>query len=385
MKNSNDNFELIAKTFYGLEEVLAEELSALGATNIIKHNRAVSFHGDNELMYRSNYHLRTALRILKPIFIFNVRNTKSLYRSIKEYKWEKIFGVDDTFAIDAVISSNYFTHSKYAALKVKDAIADRFRSKFEKRPSVDVDNPTVRINIHIYEDQCTVSLDSSGDSLHKRGYRLSTMMAPLNEALAAGMILLSGWDRKSEFIDPMCGSGTIPIEAALIALDIPPGYLGRTYGFQKWNDFDQTLWSEISSESTIEKDSKVTVVASDKSAKAIETTARNVKSAKLMNHIKIGIKYFDELEPTSKNGMLIMNPPYGERLKEEDINDLYKMIGDSLKTNFTGFDAWVLSASKSAMKNVGLKTSKRLTLYNGALECKFYKYSLYSGTKKYKD
>jgi len=385
MKKSDDKFELIAKTFYGLEEVLAEELKSLGADNILKHNRAVSFNGDKELMYKSNYHLRTALRILKPIFVFNVRTTKSLYRSIKEYKWEKIFGVEDTFAIDAVISSNYFTHSKYAALKVKDAIADRFRSKFGKRPSVDVDNPTIRIHIHIYEDQCTVALDSSGDSLHKRGYRLSKMMAPLNEALAAGMILLSGWDKKSEFIDPMCGSGTIPIEAALIALNIPPGYLGRTYGFQKWKDFDQTLWNKISAESSIKADSKILIVASDKSPNAIETTARNVKSAKLMKHIKIGIKYFDEQKPTSENGMIIMNPPYGERLKEEDINDLYKMIGDSLKTNFSGFDAWILSASKSAMKNVGLKTSKRLTLYNGALECKFYKYSLYSGSKKYKN
>ncbi|NOX66399.1 MAG: hypothetical protein GXO85_11590, partial [Chlorobi bacterium] len=213
MKNSEEKFELIAKTFFGLEEVLAEELKALGAVKIIKHNRAVSFHGDKELMYRANYQLRTALRVLKPLWKFNVRTTKSLYRNVKEYKWEKIFQVDDTFAIDAVVSSNYFKHSKYAALKVKDAIADRFRAKFDKRPSVDVDNPTIRIHVHIYEDQCTISLDSSGDSLHKRGYRSVQTMAPLNEALAAGMIMLSGWDRVSEFIDPMCGSGTIPIEA----------------------------------------------------------------------------------------------------------------------------------------------------------------------------
>jgi len=385
MKNSDKKFELIAKTFFGLEDILAEELKSLGASNIIKHNRAISFHGDKELMYKSNYSLRTALRILKPIVIFNVRSPKSLYRSVKEFKWEKIFQVKDTFAIDSVVSSNYFTHSKFVALKVKDAIADRFRSKFNERPSVDVDNPTIRIHVHIYEDQCTISLDSSGDSLHKRGYRTVKMMAPLNEALAAGMIMLSDWDRNSEFIDPMCGSGTIPIEAALIALNIPPGFLGRSYGFQKWNDFDEELWSKIESGTSIRKDLEFNIIASDKSPTAIETTARNVKSAKLMKHIKIGIKYFDEQKPTSEKGMVIMNPPYGERLKEEDINDLYKMMGDTLKTNFSGFDAWILSANKTAMKHVGLKTSKRLTLYNGALECKFHKYSLYSGSKKHKE
>lgn len=385
MKKSEEKLELIAKTFFGLEEVLAEELKALGAVKIIKHNRAVSFHGDKELMYRANYQLRTALRVLKPLWKFNVRTTKSLYRSIKEYKWEKIFQVNDTFAIDAVVSSNYFKHSKYTALKVKDAIADRFRAKFDKRPSVDVDNPTIRIHVHIYEDQCTISLDSSGDSLHKRGYRSVQTMAPLNEALAAGMIMLSGWDKESEFIDPMCGSGTIPIEAALIALNIPPGYLGRKYGFEKWKDYDQELWDQVVSSVSSKKELKFKIIASDKSPTAIEATARNIKSAKLLKHIKIELKYFDEQKPSSDKGTIVMNPPYGERLKEEAINDFYKMIGDTLKTNFSGFDAWILSANKTAMKHIGLKTSRRLTLYNGALECKFHKYSLYTGSKKHKD
>ena len=382
MKNSERKFELIAKTFFGLEEVLAEELKTLGATKIVVHNRAVSFYGDMELMYRANYQLRTALRILKPLWKFNVRTTKSLYRSIKEYKWEKLFDVNDTFAIDAVVKSNYFKHSKYIALKAKDAIADRYRDKFDKRPSVDVDNPTIRIHIHIYEDKCTVSLDSSGDSLHKRGYRSVQTMAPLNEALAAGMILLSGWDKESEFIDPMCGSGTIPIEAALIALDIPPGYLGRKYGFEKWKDFDKELWDKVIFSVSSKKELKFRIIASDKSPTAIEATARNIKSAKLLKHIKTELKYFDEQKPTSDNGMIVMNPPYGERLKEEAINEFYKMIGDTLKTNFAGFDAWILSANKTAMKHIGLKTSRRLLLYNGALECKFHKYSLYTGSKK---
>lgn len=385
MKKRDEKFELIAKTFFGLEEVLAEELKTLGAIKIIKHNRAVSFYGDKELMYSANYRLRTALRILKPLWKFNVRTTKSLYRSVKEYKWEKIFQVDDTFAIDAVVSSNYFKHSKYVALKVKDAIADRFRAKFDKRPSVDVDNPTIRIHVHIYEDQCTISLDGSGDSLHKRGYRSVQTIAPLNEALAAGMIMLSGWDGESEFIDPMCGSGTIPIEAALIALNIPPGFLGRKYGFEKWKDFDKELWNKVLSSVSSRKELDFKIIASDKSPTAIEAAARNIKSAKLLKHIKTELKYFDEQKPTSDSGTIVMNPPYGERLKEEAINDFYKMIGDTLKTNFTGFDAWILSANKTAMKHIGLKTSRRLTLYNGALECKFHKYSLYTGSKKIKD
>ena len=384
MKNSEEKFELIAKTFFGLEEVLAKELDGIGAVKIVQHNRAVSFYGNKELMYSANHRLRTALRILKPLWKFNVRTTKSLYRNVKEYKWEKLFDVNDTFAIDAVVKSNYFKHSKYVALKVKDAIADRFRDKFNKRPSVDVDNPTIRLHIHIYEDQCTISLDSSGDSLHKRGYRSVQTMAPLNEALAAGMIMLSGWDGESEFIDPMCGSGTIPIEAALIALNIPPGYLGRKYGFEKWRDFDEELWNKVKNSVSSKMKLRFAIIASDKSPTAIEATARNIKSAKLLKHIKTELKYFDELKPTSDSGTIVMNPPYGERLKEDAINEFYKMIGDTLKTNFTGFDAWILSANKTAMKHIGLKTSRRLTLFNGALECKFHKYSLYTGSKKYK-
>ncbi|MEN8191700.1 MAG: class I SAM-dependent RNA methyltransferase [Bacteroidota bacterium] len=385
MNQNKNQFELIAKTFFGLEDVLAEEITLLGGENIFKHNRAVSFTADKELMYKCNYRLRTALRILKPIMKFNVRSTKALYRSVKEYKWEKIFSVDETFAVDSVVSSEYFKHSKFAALKLKDAIVDRYRAKFGKRPSVDLVNPKVRIHLHIYNDQCTISLDSSGDSLHKRGYRIAKTIAPLNEALAAGMVMLSGWDKESDFIDPMCGSGTIPIEAALIALDIPPGYLGRLYGFQNWNDFDEKLWKKIESNSSVKKKININIIGSDKSEKAVEAALQNINRAKLTPYINIQRKYFDDQKPQSENGIIITNPPYGERLKEDQIFDLYKMIGDTFKTNFTGFDAWILSAHKTAMKHVGLKTSKRLTLYNGALECKFHKFSLYKGSKKYKD
>jgi len=377
-----ENFEMIAKTFFGLEEVLAAELRGIGAKNIIQHNRAISFIGSNEIMYKANLHLRTALRILKPISKFKVQTQKALYKNVKKYEWEKLFSLKDTFAIDTVVSSEYFKHSKFVALKVKDAIVDRFRDEFGERPDVDVNNPTVRISVHIFNDTCTISLDSSGESLHKRGYRIAATTAPLNEALAAGMILLSGWDKDSEFIDGMCGSGTIPIEAALIALDIPPGYLRESYGFMKWKDFDSDLWNEIKDEVKSKTELDFKIIASDKDPEAIEVAARNIKSAKLLKHITLEKKYFDEQSCESGFGVVIMNPPYGERLKEEDLNQFYSEIGDTLKSNFTGFDAWLLSASKTAMKKVGLRTSKKLTLFNGALECKYHKYELYRGTKK---
>jgi len=246
--NRKKQFEMIAKTFYGLEEVLAKEIKNLGAKDIVQHNRAVSFIGNTETMYKVNYLSRTALRVLKPIIKCKVQTPKSLYRNVKQFKWETIFSLKYTFAIDTVVSSEYFKHSKFVALKVKDAIVDRFRDEFNERPNVDVENPTVRINVHIYNDTCTISLDSSGDSLHKRGYRTAKTPAPLNEALAAGMILLSEWDQDSEFVDGMCGSGTIPIEATLIALNIPPGYLRKSYGFMSWKDYDEDLWSEIKNE-----------------------------------------------------------------------------------------------------------------------------------------
>ena len=381
-KSQQKTFELIAKTFFGLEQVLADELKILGAAKITIHNRAVSFEADNEVMYKSNYHLRTALRILKPILIFKSITPNNLYKNVKKYEWEKLFNVNETFAIDSVVSSEHFKHSKFVALKVKDAIVDRFRDREHERPSVDVNNPKIRINVHIAGDKCTISMDSSGDSLHKRGYRVAQTTAPLNEALAAGMILLSGWDRKSEFIDPMCGSGTIPIEAALIAHEIPPGYLREGYGFFKWNDFDEKLWEKIKAEVKRKNKLDFKIIASDKSIYAIEPAQKNIEQAGLSKSISVMKKYFDELKPEDDNGTIIMNPPYGERLKEDDLNDFYKMIGDTLKTNFTGFDAWMLSANKDAMKHIGLRTSKRLTLFNGALECKFHKYSLYKGSKK---
>jgi len=382
MQRKKENFEMTAKTFFGLENVLADELKNIGAKQIVIHNRAVSFFGNQETMYKANYCLRTALRILKPILKFRTNSPKTLYRVVKNYEWEKLFSLNETFAIDTVVKSEYFKHSKFVALKVKDAIVDRFREKFSDRPSVDVDNPVIRINVHIFNNSCTISLDSSGDSLHKRGYRTAKTPAPLNEVLAAGMILLSEWNKNSEFIDGMCGSGTLPIEAAWIALNIPPGFLRDNYGFTKWKDFDLNLWRKVKASVKIKSVLDFKIVASDKSPSAIEAAARNIKSAKLLKHIKLEKKDFSEQKSLAGKGIIILNPPYGERLRENNINLLYSEIGDSFKNHFPGFTAWVFSANKDAIKNIGLKTSKRLTLFNGALECKFHKYELYSGSKK---
>lgn len=377
-----EKYKMLAKTLFGLEEVLANELKAIGAESIVMHNRAVSFVGNLEIMYKANYLSRTALRILKPIMQFEASNAKAVYKSIKRYPWKNIFSLKETFAIDIVISSEFFKQTQFIALKAKDAIVDSFRDEFGERPNVDLDNPNIRINIHIFSNKVTVSLDSSGESLHKRGYRTSLTSAPLNEALAAGMILLSEWDKNSDFVDGMCGSGTIPIEATLIALNIPPGYLRERYGFMNWKDFDSELWQSIKNGVVSKTELNFNIIASDKSADAIAASARNIKSAKLLKYIKLEQKYFDEQKSNSGSGVVVINPPYGERLNEENLNQFYTEIGNTLKTNFVGFDAWILSASNSSMKKIGLKTSKRLTLFNGALECKYYKYELYQGSKK---
>jgi putative N6-adenine-specific DNA methylase len=380
-----DNFKIIAKTFAGLEEVLSREIAGLGAKNINIQNRAVTFDGTKKLLYESNLKLRSALRVLKQVTSFNIKNEKDLYDSIRSIHWSTYFPVSDTFAIDSVVHSKFFPHSKYTALKAKDAIADQFRDKYGKRPSVNVDSPSLRINLHIDDRKLTVSFDSSGESLHRRGYRIDKVKAPLNEVLAAGMILLTGWNGESTLIDPMCGSGTIPVEAALIATNTAPGLLQREFGFMKWIDFDSKLWQHLKNEAGTKIVSCGTrIIASDISKKAVETASKNIARAGMNNSIKLLNVPFERLDPDNKGGVILMNPPYGERLKVSGMNGFYSAIGNKLKHSFEGFDAWILSSNKEALKHVGLKTSKRITLYNGPLESKFYKYSLYKGSKKNK-
>lgn len=377
--------KLLVKTLAGLEPVLAKELKELGAEAIEPLNRAVAFEGDQRVLYRANFELRTAIRVLLPIASFDVEDEDDLYRQIRKMDWSQYMKVDDTLAVDAVTSSKKFRHSKYIALKTKDAIVDQFRQKTGRRPNVNLLSPTLRINVHVWREQCTVSLDSSGDSLHKRGYRIDKVAAPINEVLAAGMVLLSGWKRDCSFIDPMCGSGTIPIEAALYAYNIPPQlYRRKAFGFTKWQDFNRTLWQEIleAAKSRIRQDFEHEIVGFDRDFRAVSICRQNIAASHLEGKVQVKRQLFERLDPPFDNGWIIMNPPYDERLSNKDIEAFYQMIGDRLKQHFAGYTAWIISSNKEAVKNVGLRASKRMTLFNGALECKFLKYEMYAGSRK---
>lgn len=367
----------------GLENVLAEELTSLGAENVQVLNRAVSFEGDKAMMYRANYCCRTALRILKPMTSFVARNELALYNNIFKIQWHEIFNINETFAIDAVTSGNYFTHSQYAALKVKDAIADEFREHFGARPSVDVDDPDLRINVHIENEKVTLSFDSSGESLHKRGYRKAVDKAPMSEVLAAGLIKLTGWKYDCNFVDCMCGSGTIPIEAAMMALGIPAGFFRKKWGFMTWHDFNPELWQRVMMDAGAEMEEfDYEILASDHSAKAVEIARANIENAHLQYDIKLSKQDMFTMVPPEGGGIMIINPPYGERLEEKDLINLYKGIGDALKKNFKGFEAWIISSNKDALKLIGLKPSKKIDIYNGPLECKFEKFEIFEGSYK---
>ncbi|MFN8277053.1 MAG: THUMP domain-containing protein [Chitinophagales bacterium] len=385
---ASDNFRMVAKTIFGLEETCASELRKLGAENIEIHNRAVSFEGNHGVMYKANLYLRTALRILVPIHEFEVEDEHDFYRKIKDINWEQYLFVDDTLAIDTVLNTSLFNHSQYISQKAKDAIVDQFREKRGKRPSVDLDRPTVRLHIHIYYRRVTIALDSSGDSLHKRGYREKTNLAPINEALAAGLVLLSGWDGRSNFIDPMCGSGTILIEAAMIAANIPAGIHREWFGFQSWKVFmpyDEDLWNTIYN-AAIDRISheEVKLYGGDVSPHVMRKARENTKRAKVDDMIQIRNMDMRAFEVPAGRGTVIVNPPYGERMDKDDLNALYKQIGDTFKQRFAGYDCWMISSNLEAFKHVGLRPSRKITVYNGQLECKFMKYSMYSG-KKYSE
>lgn len=379
---ARETFEMIAKTMSGLEDVLAEELTALGANDLQIGRRMVSFTGDLALMYKANMHCRTALRIIKPIHQFRAKNPDEVYAEIKKYPWFEIMTENNTFAIDAVVFSSIFTHSKFVAYRVKDAIADYFTKRTGKRPSVSITNPDVLINIHIAENQCTLSLDSSGESLHKRGYRVAQTDAPLNEVLAAGMILKTGWRGESDFIDPMCGSGTLLIEAAMIAMNIPPGIYRSGFAFEKWNDFNQDLFDTIYNDDSGEREFKHKIYGSDILPKAIAIATENAKSAGVAKHIEFKTMPFQQYtEAPGTSGIIVTNPPYGERLKPDDLFGLYDMIGERLKHVFMGYTAWVLSYKKELFNKMGLKTSERIPLINGSLECEFRRYDLFAGKR----
>jgi len=392
------NYKMLAKTFKGLEQVLAEELTGLGANDIQIERRAVSFKGDQSLLYRANLCLRTASRVLVEIYKTERRKSASnrdrsqkpeewLYEEVKKINWDRYMSEDTTFAIDATVYSETFRNSRFVTYRVKDAIADWWVEKRGKRPNVKVTDPDLYINVHIAEETLTVCLDSSGESLHKRGYRVATTEAPINEVLAAGMLLIAGWRGQSDFYDPMCGSGTIPIEAALIARNIAPGIFRKSFGFEKWPDFDAELWSDIYNDDSQEREFTHKIYGSDASYYAIQQATKNVKSAGVARDVELRQIRMEELRPSAISAqhpaLVMLNPPYGERLaSNRDMEELYGKIGSALKHQFTGATAWIISSNAEAMKCIGLKPAKKIRLLNGELDCQFNKYELFAGARK---
>ena len=370
---------MIAKTFQGLEEVLAKELIELGANDVQIGRRMVSFTGDKAMMYKANFGLRTAIRILKPIKEFKASDADEIYEALKPFEWECYMDVNTSFAVDSVVYSEDFRHSKFVAYKVKDAIADHFRDREGKRPSVEVTNPDLLFHIHIADNQCTLSLDSSGASLHRRGYRQNAVEAPLNEVLAAGMILMTGWQGETDFIDPMCGSGTLPIEAALIARGIAPGVFRKEFAFEKWTDFDAELFDSIYNDDSAEREFAHHIYGYDNDWKAVNIAKANVRSAGMAKYIDIEHRELEDFTQPEAPAIMVTNPPYGERLKPDDLYDLYRLLGTRLKNAFQGNQAWVISYKEELFNKIGLKPSTIVPLFNGALPCEFRKYELFSG------
>ncbi|GIV32241.1 MAG: RNA methyltransferase [Saprospiraceae bacterium] len=374
--------EYIIKTLYGLEEVLEKELHRLGITRTERLNRAVKIEGSYEDMYRCNLHLRTALSVLKPIASFYAHHENQLYKKVRRIDWEAYLGLDQTFAISSTTNSPIFTHSKFAALKTKDAIVDQFRDKYGERPSVDTRHPDLLIDLHISDKLVTISLDSSGTTLDRRGYRTERTEAPLNEVLAAGLLALCEWLPDRPLLDPMCGSGTIVIEAAMMAAGMPPG-AGRHFAFEKWPDFDREKWNQIRSEvkATSPPDNPL-IFARDADPHALQLARQNARRAGVLEWIQFENENFFSAPAPLPGCMVVMNPPYGQRLHPGSMTDFYKKIGDTLKATYTGSEAWIISSNLKDLKYVGLRPSRKIKLFNGSLECRFQKYELYPGSRK---
>tara|TARA_B110001450_G_scaffold255390_1_gene282823 strand:+ start:860 stop:2023 length:1164 start_codon:yes stop_codon:yes gene_type:complete len=378
-----NDFKMIAKTFFGFEAILADELLKLGAKNIQKGVRNVSFYGDLGFLYKSNLYLRSAIRILKPINSFSINDEKDLYSSVFNFNWEDYISIDNTFLIESVLNTDFFSHSLYVSQRVKDGIVDRFRKLYNKRPNVDTENPDFRINIHISENTCNISLDSSGKPLNQRGYRSETNIAPINEVLAAGIVMLSNWDCKSDFLDPMCGSGTLLIEAAMFATNYPVNIKRENFSFKNWNDFDVNLLEMIKN-SVLKKVKPFNykILGYDKAPSAILKCNQNIINSGFENIIQVAENNFFETKKNNDEFLhVLFNPPYGERLKI-DIQSFYKQIGDTLKTNYSNSHVWFITSSLEALKYVGLRPSRKIKLFNGKLESRLAKYEIYAGSKK---
>lgn len=379
-----EKFDMVAKTFQGLEDVLAEELLKLGAENVSKGRRMVSFEGDNEVLYRANMCCRTALRILKPIYKFTASDPDSLYEMTKEFDWSTILSLDKTFSIDPVVNSETFTHSRYVTYRVKDAIVDWFKDRYgaDKRPGVRLQDADVMLNVHIDDTRVTISLDSSGESLHKRGYRVAQTEAPINEVLAAGILLKAGWNGQCPLVDPMCGSGTFLIEAALIAANINPGVYRKSFAFEQWPDFDEELFERLYNDDSQERDITVPIIGADISPKAISIAERNVKQAGVGKYVELEVRPLSHWTEAPADGILVTNPPYGERISVADMDGLYELLGQKLKNVFKGYHAWIIGYHDEYFKKIGLAPSTKTPLYNGALECELREYVIFEGDYK---
>lgn len=380
----NETFEMVAKTFQGLEDVLAEELRNLGAYNVEPGRRMVSFEGDLAMLYKANLCCRTALRILKPIYKFTATDTDTLYEAVKEYDWSTVLSIDKTFSIDTVAYSDEFTHSQFVTYRVKDAIVDWFRDRYgsDKRPGVRLQDADVMINVHIAGDRVTLSLDSSGESLHKRGYRVAQTEAPINEVLAAGIILRTGWRGESPLVDPMCGSGTFLIEAALIAANINPGIYRKSFAFENWKNFDAELFDSLYNDDSGEREFNYKIYGADISPKAVDIAMRNIKSAGVARYIDLQIKPLSQWLSAPADGILVTNPPYGERISADDMEGLYELIGNKLKNVFKGYHAWIIGYRKEYFDMIHLSASTKLPILNGALECELREYEIFEGDYK---
>lgn len=381
----NETFEMVAKTFQGLEGVLAEELRALGAQNVMPGKRMVAFSGDLEMLYKANFCCRTALRILKPFYKFKAANPDSLYEKVKEFDWSQLLSLDKTFSIDTVAFSDEFTHSRFVTYRVKDAIADWFRDRFgaDKRPGVRLDGADIMINVHISGEDVTLSLDSSGESLHKRGYRRAQTEAPINEVLAAGIILMTGWRGECPFVDPMCGSGTFLIEAAMIAANIWPGVYREHFAFESWKDFDAELFERLYNDDSNEREVSFPIIGADISPRALDIALENIKGACVGKYIELRpMPIAQWTEAPQPAGVLVTNPPYGERISAPDMNALYKSIGNRLKNVFQGYHAWIIGYHDEYFHEIGLAPSQKIALNNGGLDCELREYVIFEGTKK---
>lgn len=381
-----ENFKMVAKTLYGFEDLLAAELLKLGAMHIERGVRNVSFVGDKGFMYKANLGLRTAIKILKPIKSFSVSSEVDLYEKVKQIKWESLLKANGTLAVDATVHSTQFTHSKFIALKTKDAIVDRFRDQEGTRPSVDLKHPDIKVNVHIDRQKCTISLDTSGESLHKRGYKLATNIAPINEVLAAGLVMLSGFDGQCDFMDPMCGSGTILIEAAMIACNIPPNLLRNEFAFEKWQDWDVDLF-EMIEESLLKKTREYhhQMFGYDKAPSAIRKAEKNIKNAQLEEYITVQHNdFFKTKKSSDKHLHMVFNPPYGERLDQLNVSEFYGNLGSTLKHGYPGTNAWLITSNLDGIKHVGLRPSRKIKLFNAKLEARLVKYEMYEGSRKAK-